>query len=79
MANKWINVLKSILDKSLQKYAPKSRIEDVELEKNKTFIKDRSERLTQRNTYQQQEYYRDKKGTHPIKNTLIINTLYLII
>ena len=79
MVNKWIHILSPILDKSLEKYAPKSRIEDVELKKSETYITDGSERPIQRDTYQQEEYYSGKKGTHTMKNALLITTLGLIV
>lgn len=79
MANKWIHILSPILDKSLDKYAPKSRMEDVKLEKDETYITDGSERPIQRDTYQQKEYYSGKKGTHTMKNALLITTLGTII
>lgn len=79
MVNKWIHVLSPILDKSLEKHAPKSRMEDVELKKDETYITDGSERPIQRDTYQQEEYYSGKKGTHTMKNALLITTLGLIL
>ena len=79
MANKWIHVLSPILDKSLEKYAPKSRIEEVKFEKDATYITDGSERPIQRDTYQQEEYYSGKKGTHTMKNALLITTVGLIV
>jgi hypothetical protein len=79
MTNKWIHILSPILDKSLEKYAPKSRMEDVELKKDETYITDGSERPIQRDTYQQEEYYSGKKGTHTMKNALLITTLGLIL
>jgi hypothetical protein len=79
MANKWIHILAPILDKSLEKYAPKSRIEDVKFEKDATYITDGSERPIQRDTYQQEEYYSGKKGTHTMKNALLITTVGLIV
>lgn len=79
MVNKWIHILSPILDKSLEKYAPKSRIEDVKFEKDETYITDGSERPIQRDSYQQEEYYSGKKGTHTMKNALLITTLGLIV
>jgi hypothetical protein len=79
MVNKWIHILSPLLDKSLVKYAPKSRIEDVKFKKDETYITDGSERPIQRDTYQQEEYYSGKKGTHTMKNALIISTLGLIV
>ena len=79
MANKWIHILSPILDKSLEKYAPKSSIEDVKFEKDETYIIDGSERPIQRDTYQQEEYYSGKKGTHTMKNALLITTVGLIV
>lgn len=79
MVNKWIHILSPILDKSLAKYAPKSRMEDVKLEKDETYITDGSERPIQRDSYQQKEYYSGKKGTHTMKNALLITTLGTII
>jgi hypothetical protein len=79
MTNKWIHILSPILDKSLERYAPKSRMEDVELKKDETYITDGSERPIQRDTYQQEEYYSGKKGTHTMKNALLITTLGLIL
>ncbi len=79
MVNKWIHILSPILDKALEKYAPKSRIEDVKFEKDETYITDGSERPIQRDTYQQEEYYSGKKGTHTMKNALLITTLGLIV
>lgn len=79
MVNKWVHILSPILDKSIMKYAPKSRIEDVKFEKDKIYIADGSERPIQRDTYQQKEYYSGKKGTHTMKNALLITTMGLIV
>jgi hypothetical protein len=79
MTNKWIHILSPILDKSLEKYAPKSRMEDVALQKEETYITDGSERPIQRDTYQQKEYYSGKKGTHTMKNALLVTTFGLIV
>lgn len=79
MVNKWIHILSPILDKSLEKYAPKSRIEDVNFKNGETYLADGSERPIQRDTYQQEEYYSGKKGTHTMKNALLITTLGLIV
>jgi DDE superfamily endonuclease/Helix-turn-helix of DDE superfamily endonuclease len=79
MVNKWIHILSPILDKSLEKYAPKSRIEEVKFEKDETYITDGSERPIQRDTYQQEEFYSGKKGTHTMKNALLITTIGLIV
>jgi len=54
-------------------------MEDVELTENETYITDGSERPIQRDTYQQEEYYSGKKGTHTMKNALLITTAGLIV
>lgn len=79
MSNKWIHILSPILEKALEKYAPKPRIENVSLNAGETYIIDGSERPIQRDTYDQREFYSGKKGTHTVKNILIISMLSTIL
>lgn len=55
MVNKWIHILSPILDKSLEKYVPKSNIEDVDFQIDEEYIIDGTERPIQRDTYDQSD------------------------
>lgn len=79
MVNKWIHILSPILDKSLTQHAPKQRLQEVELNQEQTYITDCSERPIQRDTYEQEQYYSGKKGTHTMKNALLITSLGVIV
>lgn len=79
MVNKWIHILSPILEKSLEKFIPPSRIELSDFQENETYIVDGTERPIQRDTYDQKTFYSGKKKTHTLKNILIISTLGMII
>jgi hypothetical protein len=78
MASKWIHVLTPILNKSLEKYIPKEKIQDVDFQIDEEYIIDGTERPIQRDTYDQETFYSGKKKTHTMKNALIVSTLGLI-
>lgn len=78
MVNKWIHILTPILNKSLEKYIPKTTIEDVDFQMDEVYIIDGTERPIQRDTYDQETYYSGKKKAHTMKNALIVSTLGLI-
>lgn len=78
MANKWIHVLTPILNKSLEKYIPKEKIQDIDFQIDEEYIIDGTERPIQRDTYEQETFYSGKKKTHTMKNALIVSTLGLI-
>ena len=78
MANKWIHILTPILNKSLEKYIPKERIEDVDFQIDEQYIIDGTERPIQRDTYEQENFYSGKKKTHTLKNALIVSALGLV-
>ena len=78
MVNKWIHILTPILNKSLEKYIPKAKIEDVDFQIDEEYIIDATERPIQRDTYDQEIFYSGKKKTHTLKNALIVSTLGLI-
>lgn len=79
MVNKWIHVLSPLLEKSLEKFIPTSRIELADFQENETYIIDATERPIQRDTYDQKTFYSGKKKTHTLKNALIVSTVGLII
>lgn len=79
MVNKWIHILSPILEKSLEKFIPPSRIELSDFQENETYIIDGTERPIQRDTYDQKIFYSGKKKTHTLKNILITSTLGMII
>jgi hypothetical protein len=78
MVNKWIHILTPILNKSLEKYIPKAKIEDVDFQIDEAYIIDGTERPIQRDTYDQETFYSGKKKAHTLKNALIVSTLGLI-
>jgi len=78
MVNKWIHILTPILSKSLEKYIPKAKIEDVDFQLDEEYIIDATERPIQRDTYDQETFYSGKKKTHTLKNALIVSSLGLI-
>lgn len=78
MASKWIHVLTPILNKSLEKYIPKEKIQDFDFQIDEEYIIDGTERPIQRDTYDQETFYSGKKKTHTMKNALIVSTLGLI-
>lgn len=78
MVNKWIHFLTPILNKSLEKYIPKAKIQDVDFQIDETYIIDGTERPIQRDTYDQETFYSGKKKAHTMKNALIVSTLGLI-
>ncbi|MGL4632000.1 MAG: transposase family protein [Leadbetterella sp.] len=78
MANKWIHILTPILNKSLEKYIPKEKIQDIDFQIDEEYIVDGTERPIQRDTYDQEIFYSGKKKTHTMKNALIVSTLGLI-
>ena len=78
MANKWIHILTPILNKSLEKYIPKEKIQDVDFQIDEEYIIDGTERPIQRDTYDQETFYSGKKKAHTLKNALIVSTLGLI-
>lgn len=78
MANKWIHILTPILNKSLEKYIPREKIQDVGFQIEEEYIIDGTERPIQRDTYDQETFYSGKKKTHTMKNALIVSTLGLI-
>lgn len=67
MVNKWIHILTPILNKSLEKYIPKSKIEDVDFQVDEAYIIDGTERPIQRDTYDQEIFYSGKKKFIPLK------------
>lgn len=79
MANKWIHILTPILNKSLERFIPKAKIEHVDFKIDEVYIIDGTERPIQRDTYQQETFYSGKKKTHTLKNALIVSTLGLIV
>lgn len=79
MTNKWIHILSPILEKSLAHYAPKYGAADLVLKEGETYLVDGSERPIQRDTYEQKAFYSGKKGTHTVKNVLLISTIGTIL
>ena len=79
MVNKWIHVLSPILEKSLEKHIPPSRIELSDFQENETYIVDATERPIQRDTYDQELFYSGKKKMHTLKNILIVSTIGMIV
>ena len=79
MTNKWIHILSPILDKSLEKYAPASNLQEVDFQSNEEYIIDGSECPIQRNSYYQEQDYSGKKKTHTMKSTLIVSTIGLVV
>jgi hypothetical protein len=58
----------------------KTRTADaVDFQENEEYIIDGSERPVQRDTYDQKEFYSGKKGTHTVKNALIVSTFGIIL
>jgi DDE superfamily endonuclease/Helix-turn-helix of DDE superfamily endonuclease len=78
MVNKWIHILTPLLNKSLEKYIPKTTIEDIDFQIDEVYIIDGTERPIQRDTYDQETFYSGKKKVHTLKNALIVSTLGLI-
>ena len=78
MANKWIHFLTPILNKSLEKYIPKEKLQNVDFQINEEYIIDGTERPIQPDTYDQETFYSGKKKAHTMKNALIVSTLGLI-
>ena len=79
MANKWIHILTPILNKSLERFMPKARIEEVDFQIDETYIIDGTERPIQRDSYQQETFYSGKKKRHTLKNALLISALGIIV
>ena len=78
MVNKWIHVLTPILNKSLEKYLPKSNIANVDFQIDEKYIIDGTEYPIQRDTYDQETFYSGKKKTHTFKNALIVSAIGLV-
>lgn len=78
MANKWIHILTPILTKTLQKYIPKTNLEDVDFQIDESYIIDGTEYPIQRDTYDQETFYSGKKKMHTLKNALIVSTLGIV-
>ena len=79
MANKWIHILTPLLDKSLAKFAPSSKIEEVDFQPDTEYIIDGTECPIQRDSYNQEEHYSGKKKAHTMKSTLIVSTIGMIV
>lgn len=77
--NRIIHILSPILDKSLEDYRPKRKIEEVSFTESSTYLIDATERGVQRDTYQQKEFYSGKKKRHTIKNMAICTTIGALI
>jgi hypothetical protein len=61
MANKWIHFLTPILHKSLEKYIPKEKTQNIDFQIDEEYIIDGTERPIQRDTYDQEIFYSGKK------------------
>jgi DDE superfamily endonuclease len=77
--NKYIHILSPILDKSLEDYKPKRKIEEVAFSELSTYVIDATERAVQRDTYHQEAFYSGKKKRHTVKNMAICSTLGALI
>jgi hypothetical protein len=79
MSNKWVHILTPILKKALAQYTPCRRIETLEINPQEEHIVDGSERPIQRDTYLQGDFYSGKKGTHTVKDVLLVTSIGLIL
>lgn len=66
MCNKWIHLFSEILNKALIEFKPESNPHRVsnQLSENETYTIDGTERLIQRDTYVQEEFYSGKKSPY---------------
>lgn len=74
-----IHILTPLLDKSLAKFAPSSKIEEVDFQPDTEYIIDGTECPIQRDSYNQEEHYSGKKKAHTMKSTLIVSTIGMIV
>ena len=67
-----------MLEQSLEKYIPDSRIGTADFQEDTVYIIDRTERPVQPDTHDQKTFYSGKKKTHTLKNIRIVSTVGFI-
>jgi hypothetical protein len=70
MCAKWIKVLLPILEKSLHQYRAEqtpTKVNEI-LQESQTYLVDVTERPVQRDTYEREEFYTEKKTTYDKKS-----------